>query len=756
MIVAVVGALLLGALIPQAFQAGTFNLFSRRKKKRKRSRSRSRRRRKRPRNVDVGSDANKIAATASSNRSVFSNNGEKLSNLFEEVEGGISDVTSFSKESNPPPSFETDSVKIAEALNNIPQHSHASDSIWRSPSLLPHHPAFILVPDEVKSPIYVVPRPLFGPQTYIAKELSSVHGIQHLDCLKEELQKYNNRPVHFMSLSSNHATDEIAVWNSSVDGLQVPNHQEIENYLMDNHTNLDNQVERQEGSGVKMNFGFYSAVNNPNRDEDGVARPHLHPRTLEEIPRNLFCAASQFVSESNPFTTGPMSPERASFSKQIDPACCLEASTIARATTTAFHRDKMNPKEKENSFVLVQNYPSFERDNEWVSLIFYQRKSVSDYLMRKTSATPYVKFIRDALSKFPAYRQSTEKLFDYLQAEYSQTAPNLPLSISPCLDPLGHYNIALVCVITLVQEMQLNFLETIGLVNALVLFSKTFEPCLLATLKWLRHKPRNVFHCGVGYEFLLEMNAFYEKGMSCKTRFNNYRQLEYPSYKEFQGQVYDLLHFCLRSSGKHRSRPSKKTICATYDGIHSAFTSKYEGIGRMIGIHSLAFLSYLGLVPSWIRTHGHYDLKARVYVAFQKRFNLGTRKDDPDKFMCVVSKALGISVSRVENVLCKIFQERWSEDSIPRKSKHADIHFWKAPFIVARGDELVLMMKKNIGSGLPLTDSVLISSWLVDGDSMSIADIGTNYMEKEARGFPKFASADMDVSPLLYEIPVWW
>ena len=131
-----------------------------------------------------------------------------------------------------------------------------------------------------------------------------------------------------------------------------------------------------------------------------------------------------------------------------------------------------------------------------------------------------------------------------------------------------------------------------------------------------------------------------------------------------------------------------------YGQIHKSFVGNYNGVGRMIGVHCLAFLSYLGLIPSWIKGHAHYEPSDRVYSLFASRFNLGTKKQDVAQFMAVVSTALGISVGRVENVLCKIVQECWVPGTIPRKSHHEDVHFQKAPFIVAKAHNLCLMMTK--------------------------------------------------------------
>ena len=221
-----------------------------------------------------------------------------------------------------------------------------------------------------------MPRPTKNPQTYLAKELLSVHGVCSIMTLPNLWKEHGNRGVEFLTLNDNHVYPELMVWNLIDDGLSLSNQKEIELYLVEHSQNVSGQVARQvDSDNLKLNLGFYSSMNLPNRDSIGISIPELRPGSRDKVPTNLFCVASEFLSANDSYAANTMSSERAQFGKSIHDNCFVEGLTIARSRTVAFHRDQMNPIEPEYSFVLSRNFPSYVLKNRWVSIILYQRKS---------------------------------------------------------------------------------------------------------------------------------------------------------------------------------------------------------------------------------------------------------------------------------------------------------------------------------------------------------------------------------------------
>lgn len=581
-------------------------------------------------------------------------------------------------------------------------------------------------------------------QVYIIKQLTTLNHYQKrlsdfaTTPFLDSKFKDKNVNVHFYPNKSNHKNDFLFIVNQKANGsnaqlkdlLQSMDFPRVKQLLINPSKTNDTSTKRNENS-TNLTFGHTSQSYVVN--EMGFQIVALSNGSTEKETVNLFKCASQvlqWTSVPEQFRYIP-TQDRHYYLRRITserehehPSIVHEALTMSTGLLME-HKDSHNPPPDSGSIANVMGI-SMDVDGQRYNVGFFNKRSVTDSIKRVNYFTSmcndFELFYRSLPHCRLPIRINSEigdtYVLDLINDELAKEIPypseaggvGMPTYYSlPCnIDPTGYHALFVDSLLWMKCNINLSFTDMVGLVS--VCFERQSNTGLFLSMAVDDIKPpRRVGSSSPSTQSSMEdmaqtiryvANAMSKKKAEyddhCKmqgtnlgiyrfsARNNVYRDI--PNSKDIFAVTTMRTAICLYAWKAHPESPPRKHITAVYDSIMRLFQiSKQAKIGNLALQHEIAIMSYLGLLPAWVRLHANVEgrlanqLKSMFPQEASTTPSIWTTKGCQRSVMDSIGRNLvnrgcgdTWSTAKVENFLCKFTRWRGGEEG-SRGYRYVDI-----------------------------------------------------------------------------------
>jgi hypothetical protein len=428
-------------------------------------------------------------------------------------------------------------------------------------------------------------------------------------------------------------------------------------------------------------YGFTSSICTSRRGSlNGVSHPILKPNTLDVTIVDCFVTGSDMARNTElpwlaasglfAFQDPDYSTRHDDFARHIHPNNIIEAMRLHGSHPGSFcgvHSDKQNLKKESMSLVVGINvFYNAER----LGATFYSRVGPESFHNNSERYDPFTQFVIDSYQSLSDNRRRIS--VDLLKGSSRPGLFQLPIISNPCnLNPTGYHQITLYLMTSLAQQMCLSLPEMVSVVAAYDIIPNNpsyFYVAVVAVLSSTTSSRLLSAHYGYAFGYLiasLMMDFWATKPVKESVpglRFCHYTKSSVPTGTEWVKQCDEKLGLILHVNATYplaRSKQSRFKVCREVLG---RFAKNIPDAGLLITNHSMALMSELGLLPSWIIEHAEIGVSLRYMKWFVERYGL----EKPLTFVNIewMLSTLGsamhnhfgvvFSVRELENILCKV------------------------------------------------------------------------------------------------------
>ena len=593
--------------------------------------------------------------------------------------------------------------------------------------------------------------------THYQKRVSDFHGTAFLPT---RYRATKNKPILFYPNDVHHCNEFVCVVNQSAthpcreltDIIKAVDFSRIKKMLADPSPINGTATNRNENK-TNITFGFTSQ--NYTVDDNGIPMPDLIKGTDDDYVKHLFQCGSTILDWpiiSDDFRYCP-EPDRDPFLSQIGDNVSHEGMTISTGLLRE-HEDTSNPSPEDGAIANVLGLSYYLNDVRY-NIGWFNKKCICDAIRRadffKTMCGKLVNFY----NAIPACRRPIQAESPLIRDSYARILP-YPLPGTgmsqffslPCnVDPMGYYGLYLESFIYLKSEVNLTFIDTAGLVSMCYELSPNTALFLSMAVDSFESPPRT---SQVNYNSVPVIRFVMNEMKMHKEHYDNYcRQTDVPmgvyrfSARNNHRQtnvkvpnaysVYELAQFraliCLYTWKLYPDAPPGRKVHSVYSVIHKLFrASKLSGAGDLCIRHEMAMMSFLGLLPAWIRTFAPLD--GRVLQQVKKIFPY-PHTQNPSVIWHIhrqrstldtIGRNLSISIgsdfdcAKVENLLCKYTRSQGFEDGSPAymvSGSFVDVHRHGQLLVKARKEHIVVYNCPSEHTECP--DGVIFNHWVYGG-----------------------------------------
>ena len=432
-------------------------------------------------------------------------------------------------------------------------------------------------------------------------------------------------------------------------------------------------------------YGFTSNICTTRRHStSGISRPVLKAGTLDPQVVTIFLAGTDAVRTVDlPWLAGDAlaggyedldHPNRhEQFARQIHPKNIIEACRVHGSKPKSMcgaHSDRMNSPIPTMALVVGVNLIV---GDEQLGVTYYSRKSADSYLASSLQVDDFTRFVLQTYRTFPEERRKVCR--ELSQGKKVVGLFDIAVVTNPCnLDPSGFYQISLFLMLAMEKRFSLTIPEVVSVVAAYDIIADNPYYFYLSVRSLMSCSSRGTLpraHRGYAFGYLLGtlMIEFYrvKKRNSLKVpgrRYATYVDPELPEKKEWIKRCDEKTLLILHVNATYPDMTNKGQCCKVYRDILKKFSKNILNMGDLRTNHSLAIMSALGLLPSWIRQHADISPTTRYMKWFSDHYPLPRPLNYTklERVIATLGRALAhefgreFTIRELENILCKVFR----------------------------------------------------------------------------------------------------
>lgn len=428
--------------------------------------------------------------------------------------------------------------------------------------------------------------------------------------------------------------------------------------------------------------------------KSGEAAPQLKPRSTDPLIVQCFLACTLLARVMNvnwlkPGTilVDPDHPERPEkYAKRLHERNRFEGLRVFQNSLDDLcknHGDSPNSKIPTLSVVVGLSSLLPGEKSKRYGIVGYMRGSVDSELARTETTSPVIFQVADLYDKIPEERRTVSESLRYGErVKFHKLLPDMIRN--PCnMDPQSFHQPFLHYILLMVHKYNMTFSETIGVQTAMEFMHFTSLFFVMSCKCVLSVVPPNGFGprergWGIGYLLLHLMKRFHsemESGGQLYDRYPHYYKPRVPTLGEWERRCHRKVITCLCAFSCYNtgmktvgSRPRKD---AAYKEVYDLLCPDADNAAELGLNHSMAVLSQIGLLPSWIRDHVLLLATSKPIKHFLAKFEdsgVGKGKKGLDGIMQVLLRCLetrfsvSFTLRKIENVVCKVFRIELGND----------------------------------------------------------------------------------------------
>ena len=642
-------------------------------------------------------------------------------------------------------------------------------------------------------------------QMYIIKQLTTLPHYQKQvsDCANTPFLdtkfKDKNVTVQFYPNNSDHANDFLFIVNQKPEGtnaelkeiVEAMDFSQVSDMLVNPSKSNLTSTDRNENC-TNITFGYTSQKYVDN--EQGLQIIDIANNTIQVFITNLFrCAAKVLTWESVPeqFRYRPAN-DRYYYLRRITnekegnegepPSIVHEALTMSTGLLKE-HTDSHNPSPEHGNIANVMGISCYVAGQRY-NVGFFNKHSVSCSIQRVNYFTRMCNEFETFYRNLPPCRLPIHidengrsgagtLINDSLAKKIPYPSPGMESGMPqyfslPCnVCPTGYHTLFLDSFIWLKCNMDLTFTDLAGMVS--VCFEQQPNTALFLSMAVDCINPPPEGRKPMGDSVVSKVVRYVSSAMSNrKAHFDKY-------YKEVKKEPMGIYRYSARNNSKSRVvsnneiysikslraatclyvwqvypvSPSRKQLPIVYDSIMKLFeVMKTPKTGGLALQHEMGLMSYLGLLPDWVRLFANVDgrlqnqLKSVFPSTASTTLNVWCSKNGQRSAVDSIARNLAYrncgnhwSSAKVENFLCKFIRSRGRGDDSGYVDvhQHGEIAFEEQFVTVTRDGESKEMHYLSVatsgghyqddGMSRVCETGVLFDKWVFQGKIKSAAEV---------------------------------